>query len=451
MPAYSGKFQYRDESDRPLMQGPCQFSFDAEKCILAPASGTALAFDLGDVDRAVPGELDLQLTLYTGRTLQLRQFGSLFTRMTGEFVSAWRDRTVRCLLLEDLEEIVRATGTAALGAGAPVRAEIRLYKTNLAVLPMDGVPYQWRLAEVDSAVFDDATYSLILRSGAERLVIAKLARLTDEFTARVRAALDGLRTESAGALHDLFPFLAPDQLQRVLTLMPEGRSVRLSALAAVHPELPDALLEHAVDAPLRPYFEALRAQAVADSLMAGFKFIRQDQAAEAAAEEEPPPPESSEAAAAPPVEDEPPAAEKEEEDQQPLFFWFFFPLAEKNGSGGYANVVAWEACTGSGRATYFFRAVAPQEARVLSDPARAATVVDQAVARITRGLALVNFRREPVYLSGESLDQQPKYHRYAIGARKLPDLRALRSAMLGRAIHSSLEKWQAQASALAAR
>ena len=29
MPAYSGKFQYRDESDRPLMQGPCQFSFDA--------------------------------------------------------------------------------------------------------------------------------------------------------------------------------------------------------------------------------------------------------------------------------------------------------------------------------------------------------------------------------------------------------------------------------------
>jgi hypothetical protein len=42
------------------------------------------------------------------------------------------------------------------------------------------------------------------------------------------------------------------------------------------------------------------------------------------------------------------------------------------------------------------------------------------------------------------LEQQPKFHRYAIGARKLPDLRALRAAFRGRAIHTSLEAWTAQ-------
>jgi hypothetical protein len=57
----------------------------------------------------------------------------------------------------------------------------------------------------------------------------------------------------------------------------------------------------------------------------------------------------------------------------------------------------------------------------------------------------VNFRREPVYLPDESLDRQPRYHRYAIGARKLPDLRALRGAFLGRAIHSAPEEWAEQA------
>ena len=50
-----------------------------------------------------------------------------------------------------------------------------------------------------------------------------------------------------------------------------------------------------------------------------------------------------------------------------------------------------------------------------------------------------------MYLSDESLEQTPRFHRYAIGARKLPDLRRLRAAYAGRAIHSSLEAWGSQA------
>src|SRR6185369_12244498 len=118
------------------------------------------------------------------------------------------------------------------------------------------------------------------------------------------------------------------------------------------------------------------------------------------------------------AEPEADAATQPEGEAAPLFFWYFFPLRN--------NIVAWEATTGTGRATYFFRCDGP---------------LDDCVAQITRGLALVNFRREPIYLPDASLEQQPRYHRYAIGARKLPDLRALRARYLGRAIHSSLENW----------
>jgi hypothetical protein len=65
MPAYSGKFQYTGEHSDILNQGPCQVSFDRETCVVTPAGSTPLAFDLGDVDRTVPGEWDLQLVLYT--------------------------------------------------------------------------------------------------------------------------------------------------------------------------------------------------------------------------------------------------------------------------------------------------------------------------------------------------------------------------------------------------
>ncbi len=410
MPTYAGKFRYLDEHGAALNQGPCQFRFDAETGIVTPDAGSPIAFDLGDVDRAVPGEWNFQLTLFTGRQLELQQFGAAFSGLRDELLAAWRDRTVRCLLLEDLEEVARYTATAALnGPAAP--AQIRLYRSNLAVLPLDGPPFQWRLSDVDDVSFDEATYAVTLQAGGERLAVSRLAKKTDEFRANLSGTLSASRTSEAAAMHATFPFLDPDRLQALVQAMPEGRSVALGVLRAIHPKLPDALIAHAVDAPLRPYFDALRARSADDTLMTGFKFIRPD---------EEPPAEEGEASAAAAA-----ATHDDNDGTQPLFFWFFFPLS--NGC------VAWEATTGSGRATYFFDVAAP---------------LDQGIARLTRGLALISFRREPIYLPDESLEQLPQFRRYAIGCRKLPDLRALRAAFRGRAIHTSPEAWTTQVEAV---
>jgi hypothetical protein len=395
MPSYSGKFQYLDDAGTVLQQAPCQVSFDEENCTITPSSGLPLTFDLGDVDRAVPGEWELNLTLYTGRRMLLRQFGPAFGSFSEELMAAWRDRTVRCLLLEDLEEVGRFKGAVA---GTP--AEIRIYGSNIAILPLEGAALQWRLAEVDSMEFEEATYQVILQRGADRMIIGKLAKKTEEFLATLRETHGKLRRHAAEVLRETFPFLNPDQLQRLTILMPEGRSVPLAALAAVHPKLPAALIARAVDEPLRPYFDSLCAKSSANSLMTGFKFARPDETESGGADGSP--------------------AESEDGETQQLFFWFFVPLSGK-------DVVAWEATTGSGRATYFFRAAPPAE---------------EAISGLTRGLALVNFRREPVYLPDDSLEQQPRFHRYAVGCRKLPELRALRQAYIDRAIHSSLEEWE---------
>src|ERR1043166_8826475 len=219
MPAYSGKFQYTGEHGENLNQGPCQVSFDQEPCVVTPAGGTPLAFDLGDVDRTIPGEWDLHLALYTGRTLTLKQFGAAFTSMAGELLAAWRDRTVQCMLLEDLEETGRYQGAAD---GAP--GEIRIFKSNLAFLPQAGMPVQWRLAEVESIAFDDAAYTIVLTRGEERLTLSKLGRKTDEVFGKLQDAHATLREHSATALHGLFPFLSADQLVQLQLIMPEGGS-----------------------------------------------------------------------------------------------------------------------------------------------------------------------------------------------------------------------------------
>jgi hypothetical protein len=396
MPAYSGRFQYTGETGESLLQGSCQVAFDQETCVVTPSSGAPLAFDLGDVDGATPGEWDIQLALYTGRTLTLKQFGAVFSNMSGDLLAAWRDRTVRCLLLEDLEEVGRYQGVANSAPG-----EIRIYRSNFAFLPEAGTPIQWRLAEVDSILFEAATYSIVLTRGSDRLVLSKLAKKTDEVLAKLQETLTSLRKNAAAALHNVFPFLSPDQLARLSIAMPEGSSTPLVGLNEIHPKLADALIGRAVDEPLQKYFDALRSRATQEPLMAGFKFARADEDDNATESSDP------------------------GEEKTPLFFWFFFALPNQ--------LAAWEATTGTGRATYIFRAPSPFPA---------------SIASLTRGLALVNFRREPVYLPDESLDREPRFHGYAIGARKLPDLRRLRAAYVGRAVHSSPEEWQTRMDAL---
>jgi len=113
--------------------------------------------------------------------------------------------------------------------------------------------------------------------------------------------------------------------------------------------------------------------------------------------------------------------------------------------------VAWEASSRGGRATYFFRLVDPAREAELANPARSPATVEAALRRLDRVLGMLNFRRRPIYLSDDELERDPKFHRYAIAARRIPELREVRAAFVGRAVHSSLEAWQGQVKAILAK
>ena len=88
--------------------------------------------------------------------------------------------------------------------------------------------------------------------------------------------------------------------------------------------------------------------------------------------------------------------------------------------------------------------VDPAQAAQLRDPSKAPALVDAGVRRLNRVLGMLNFRRRPIYLTDDQLDMDPKFYRYAIAARRIPELRQVRASFLGRAIHSSHEAWQEQ-------
>ena len=98
----------------------------------------------------------------------------------------------------------------------------------------------------------------------------------------------------------------------------------ISKLTNIHPSLIDAIVQRAVDEPLRPYFDALRGKSLADSVMAGLIH---------------------------PCRPEDGGGGRRMTVRH-CSSGSSFPC-ESNGR--HSGLAAWEAVTGSGRATYFFR------------------------------------------------------------------------------------------------
>jgi hypothetical protein len=147
MAEFQGKFQYLAHDGAVAQEGACRVRFNAQTLTLSPASGAALVFDLGDLDAVTAADWEIRLPLYTGRAIVLRQLGKAYDTFAHDLLEAYRNRTVQCLLLEDMGEIARfngnyevtssdSQGAAQPGAAEAGAAEIRLYKSNLAVLPV---------------------------------------------------------------------------------------------------------------------------------------------------------------------------------------------------------------------------------------------------------------------------------------------------------------------------
>ena len=104
--------------------------------------------------------------------------------------------------------------------------------------------------------------------------------------------------------------------------------------------------------------------------------------------------------------------------------FFFLPVLREER----AYIVFEAASTGdAGRATYVFRV-----------PANGSP--EAAMDALNYALILVNFRREPIYMSDAQLHKPENAH-YLRSAERVPALTALRRDFAGRAAHTAPEAW----------
>lgn len=381
---------------------------DEENLSIFPKFGDPLFIPLRDIMSISEGDYKIHLALPSEEDLIIFDLGYKhedFLRV----LSRLRNE----LLLKDLlmEESLRKSGMEAEfvyydenGVETRVgRCEPRLYDTALVVIPDKGdilrIPYSY-ISEIRAE-----QYTLVLATDfGEKYVFSGLGRQYDTFINTLSEIMNELSLKVQSSLKELLPQVNPSIIRKAARFMREGKAARRYDLESVSSDLWVGLEKKLDAAGIKEEYDFLKSMAQEEKMCIGLKRgLLGDLTGE--------------------------------------YIWFLIPIYSTNPKEP-GNAVAMEAVSGEGggKATYFFRIVSRGDYPNYQSLEELHGEVDHFINRMNRCMLAINFRREPIYLPEERLDE-PRYQKYKYAIAKIPSLRELRRLFIGRVIHSSFEQW----------
>ncbi len=352
------------------------------KCKSGPPFAIAYADIKAIEDRDA---VNLLLTMRDGTAFELSKMARLHDMLRSALMEKWTALNRKQALAEETL-LDSFTGKAAEGDGKPLPCGIGVYATAVVLDFEDGRVQ--RIPLIFSGKPEEGDYAFTFTPPGERLVISHLGRETDRFRSAVAQAFNKLEEDAQQRLSGLCPSLPPMKARGLAKLFLDGLAVPLSAVRESYPALERALVKELEGAGLLESWQAASELGDRQCARIGQK-----------------------------------AALKSSDG---LYRWFFMPVVR----GDKAAVIMEASGEGSsGRATYVFR--------VPGGPG----AVDAAMDSLNYGLVMINFRREPIYLSDEQM-QKPANAHYLRSVERVPALASLRSDYLGRVAHTSPEAWR---------
>jgi hypothetical protein len=275
------------------------------------------------------------------------------------------------------------------------------------VIPQRGevlrVPYS------DVANVSEENHSVkISTEFGEQLLFSKLGSEFAPLLKTFSDAYNALQNKAASSLTELYPGIDPVSLRKIASIMKEGKAVRRVEIELINPKVWNALEKKITDAGLNESYTFLKDLARQERISIGFKRgLMGDLTGE--------------------------------------YIWFLMPIYSI-GEKDHGNALAMEATgtTGEesvGKATYFFRLVSRRDYPNYTNLEKLDEETDRFIKTINRCMLDINFRREPIYLPDERIEE-PAYFKYKIATQRIPSLKLLRSLYIGRVIHASPEQWK---------
>lgn len=405
----SASYSLSDEAGQITASGDAQARLEEENVSLLPKFGEPLFLSLRDILEISESDYKIHLTLTSKEKLTIFNLGYKhedFLRV----LSRLRNE----ILLKDMlmHETLRKSGVEAEfvyfdevgNEKQRGKCEPRLYETALVVIPekeeLIRVPYS------DILEIRDVDFTLVIVTDfREKFVLSEMGRQFDPFVKTLSDLINELSLKVQSSLKELLPKSDPSVIRRAARLMKEGKAARRSDLESISPELWVELEKKLEVAGIKEEYDFLKSLAQKERMCIGLKRgLLGDLTGE--------------------------------------YIWFLIPIYSTSQKEP-GNAVAMESISGEGggKATYFFRIVSRKDYPNFENIGELHRETDNFIKKMNRCMLAINFRREPIYLPDEKLDE-PQYQKYKFAIAKISALRDLRQLFIGRVIHRTSEQWK---------
>lgn len=404
-----------DGNGKQVATGECKGTINKEYLTIYPKFGSILPFHLRDIDQIETQDYRITLPIISNEKLILFDLGQCYEDFARILAGLRNDVIIKDLLMN---ETVRKPDVNMEFAYYDEKGnekqkdagKIRLYETGLVIIPQKGEVLRVPISDI--TIVSDDKYSIkITTELGEQFLFQKMGSEFDGFLKEFRDTYNELQTKAVSSIKALFPAIDSLSLRRVAALMREGKAAERADIEAINPRLWQALEKRIAIAGLNESYNFLKELGRQERIAIGFKRgLMGDLTGE--------------------------------------YVWFLVPIygaTEKS----YGNAIVMEAAEptseeSGGKATYFFKIVNRQDYPAFKTIEELDTETDKLIKRINRCMLDINFRREPIYLSDERLEEAD-YVKYKIALQRIPSLLLLRKLYIGRVIHSSPEQWKSDA------
>lgn len=414
----------KSDQEQEISKGKAQAHIEKEKLSLLTETGEALVFPFRELVEINDKDYHLFLGFTFNEQLDLFNLGFKFDDFVRVLTKNHQEIILQDMLVQEELRLkdIEANFTRFNPEGeqrSAGKCEIRVFETSLVILPARS-----QIIRIHFGCINDVhpeNYSLTVTTDTgEKVLLSHLGNRLDEVKKVLTDTLQQLSLKTQSFLRELLPETDTLTIRRLSFLLREGKIASRKEIGSISSSVWQEMEKKIGGSSLAEEYRFLESIGIKEKISVGFKRGLL-------------------------------GGEKQD------YFWFLIPLAGgKPGEPG--NAVAFEAGTiqlpGSieenpeeslleqeGKATYFFRLMEGGAYAALKENAHWEHLVDELIIYLNRCLQEVNFRREPIYLAEDKLND-PRYSRYKYAIHRLPELRRLRSLFIGRVIHRSPEQWE---------
>lgn len=392
-----------------VAEGSAKAQLDASFLSIFPDLGDPWLFSYSDIVGISEGDYRINLFLSSKGSVTLTELGYQYEDFLINLYRLRGELLLRYLLMDEKlrESGVEASFVYFDDQGEETyrgSCELRLYDTALVVLPQKGEPVRVPYSYVTAFKGEDYSFELETEFG-ERFVLSQMGEKFDFFVRSFSKAMNEIFGRVQSLIREILPQLDPVKARKLSHLIREGRAAKKEELDLISEEFWTQMEKRVKTIDLSEGYEFLKGLSQEKKICIGIKRGLMG-------------------------------------DLTGDYIWLLIPVYDADPAKP-GNAIALEAVSGEdeGRATYFFRLTNRKEYPQFGDLVNLHGEYDLFVKTINRCMIDINFRREPIYLSDERLDD-PKFAMYRYAVRRLPSLRTLRNLFIGRVIHSSPEQWR---------